>query len=135
MRRRGFGALLLLGLVGVPDLAPAQEVNCAEAMAQSDLNACAYAGWEAADAELNRVYKAARARLQELDAELPEAERGAEAALRAAQKAWVSFRDAACSAEGYLMHGGSAEPLLVYGCMERLTTQRSEDLRYLAETE
>jgi uncharacterized protein YecT (DUF1311 family) len=116
----------------LPLAVSAQEVDCANAMAQQDLNACAYADWEAADAELNAAYQAARAVLQGIDADLPADDRGADAQLKIGQKAWITFRDATCAAEGYVMHGGSAEPLLIYGCMARLTEQRSADLRLLA---
>ncbi|TXH96313.1 MAG: DUF1311 domain-containing protein [Pseudorhodobacter sp.] len=72
--------------------------------------------------------------MQAIDADLPEDERGAADLLRKGQKAWISFRDDACAAEGYVMHGGSAEPMLVYGCMARLTEARAEDLRLIANT-
>lgn len=113
------------------NLARAQD--CAEAMTQSDINACIYADWQAADAELNAAWKAAMALMRSIDDDLPEDEKGAAAQLRNGQKAWITFRDATCAAEGYLMHGGSAEPMLIYGCMARLTTERSTDLRALTE--
>lgn len=120
-----------LALLIMPDLAQAQD--CAEAMTQSDINACMYADWEAADADLNAVWKEAMAVMKAIDADLPEDEQGAAAQLRTGQKAWITFRDATCAAEGYLMHGGSAEPMVIYGCMARLTEQRSEDLGLLGE--
>lgn len=124
-----FGAVFTL----LPLALNAQEIDCDNAMAQQDLNACAYADWQAADAELNAAYQRARAVLQAIDAELPAGERGGEAQLKTGQRAWIPFRDAACAAEAYVMHGGSAEPLLLYGCMARLTEQRSADLRLLAD--
>jgi uncharacterized protein YecT (DUF1311 family) len=122
---------LIAGLL--PMAAMAQEVDCANAMTQSDMNACAFADWEATDKALNAAYKKARLVMQNLDADLPELERGAEDALKTGQKAWITFRDATCMAEGYVMHGGSAEPLLVYGCMARLTEQRTADLNMMGE--
>lgn len=116
---------------GLP--AAAQEVDCASAMAQQDLNLCAQQDWQRADAGLNAAYRQAADLLARWDADLPEAERGGAVALRDAQRAWVTFRDAACTAEGFPMRGGSAEPLLVYGCMARLTAQRATDLWTLAE--
>lgn len=123
--------MLVIGLM--PAQAMAQEVDCANAVVQSDLNQCAYADWEAADKALNAAYQKARIVVKNLDAELPELERGAETALKTGQKAWITFRDATCMAEGYVMHGGSAEPLLVYGCMRRLTEQRAADLNMMGE--
>jgi uncharacterized protein YecT (DUF1311 family) len=108
--------------------ATAQDVDCANAMSQSDMNACAYQDWEIQDADLNAAYVAAMDLLQLWDANLPEDEKGGVKALREAQRAWITFRDKACEAEGYAMKGGSAEPLLVYGCMARLTEARAGQL-------
>ena len=55
------------------------------------------------------------------------------AALRDAQRAWIAFRDRACEVEGMRYEGGSIQPMIVAGCLERLTRARSEDLRLLAE--
>lgn len=124
-------AAALFMLLALP--AGAQEVDCANAMAQQEMNLCAAQDYEAADLALNAAYKQARAAMKGLDANMPAAERGAEAALLAAQRAWLPYRDAACASEGWLMHGGSAEPLVVYGCLATLTRQRTQDLLYLVE--
>jgi uncharacterized protein YecT (DUF1311 family) len=114
--------VLALCLLAVP--VAAQEIDCSTAMAQSDLNQCAYQDWEQADAELNTVYKEVVAAYSALDADLPEELGSGVETLREAQRAWISFRDLACEAEGFAMRGGSAEPLLVYGCMRALTEER-----------
>lgn len=116
-----------------PLAAPAQPVNCANAMAQADLNACAAQDWQAADDQLNAVWPKARAALKAMDADLPDELKGGEQALLEAQRAWIIFRDAQCKAEGFPMRGGSAEPLLVYGCMTELTRHRTEVLTRLTE--
>jgi uncharacterized protein YecT (DUF1311 family) len=123
MQRSALFALLCLAAP-----AAAQGIDCSQAMAQQDLNACAYADWEAADTALNAAYQEAMALLQSWDARLPADERGGADRLRAAQRAWITFRDNACAAEGYAMKGGSAEPLLVYGCMRLLTVERTGHL-------
>lgn len=117
---------LVLACLSLP--AAAQEIDCANAMAQMELNQCAYDDWEAADAELNDAYQEAMALLRDWDANLPADEQGGAEALLAAQRAWITFRDQACAAEGYAMKGGSAEPLLVYGCMRVLTEERTAHL-------
>lgn len=122
---------LLMALL--PMTAQAQEVDCTTAVTQSDMNACVFADWQATDKALNTAYQKARLVMQNLDADLPEQDRGAERALKTGQKAWIAFRDATCMAEGYVMHGGSAEALLVYGCMARLTAQRTTDLNLMGE--
>ena len=122
---------LVLACLTLP--AAAQEVDCANAMAQQDLNQCAYEEWEAADADLNAAYESAMQLQESWDADLPDDEKGGAKALRDAQRAWITFRDKACEAEGYAMKGGSAEPLLVYGCMRQLTEDRSAQLTAMVE--
>lgn len=123
--------VLVMACLSLP--ATAQQIDCAKAMAQSDLNQCAYQDWEAADADLNAAYQRAMALLQDWDDSLPKRERGGATALRDAQRAWITFRDKACEAEGYAMKGGSAEPLLVYGCKRLLTEERTAHLTGMVE--
>ena len=111
----------------------AQEIDCANAMAQQELNLCAYRVWQDADADLNKAYKQAVAMLKDWDADLSEGEPSAANALRDAQRAWITFRDKACEVEGYAMRGGSAEPLLVNGCLAGLTRERAAQLLALVE--
>jgi uncharacterized protein YecT (DUF1311 family) len=113
--------------------ASAQDIDCANATTQLDLNQCAQADWEAADAKLNDAYKTAIALLKEWDSALPAEEKGGAEALREAQRAWITFRDKTCEAEGYAMKGGSAAPLLIYGCMRRVTEARTADLQAMVE--
>lgn len=123
----------VMALALMAGAATAQEIDCTNAETQQEMNACAEQDWMEADADLNTAYAEAIAIMQLYDEDLPKSEKGAEANLRAAQRAWVTFRDAACAAEGWAMHGGSAEPLLIYGCRARLTQQRAVELRMLAE--
>lgn len=125
--------LLIAGLAALALPVAAQDIDCAKAMAQQEMNWCAEQDWLAADAELNAVWPEARAAMKAIDADLPEDMRGADKALVAAQRAWIAFRDAECAAAGWPMRGGTAEPLLIYGCLYTLTAERTEDLRALAE--
>ena len=117
--------------VGVLLAAPAaaQEVDCARAVTQVDMNACARLDWEAADAELNLAYAGALVRAEAFDTH-PEGR--AEETLRAAQRAWVPYRDALCESEAALWDGGSAEPMVRSGCLAAVTRERTEDLRTYA---
>lgn len=121
----------MAALIALP--AAAQDVDCASAEVQMELTYCAEQDWLAADADLNLAYGAARKVMQGIDAELEASQRGAADYLRDGQRAWVTFRDATCAAEGYAMHGGSAEPMVIYGCSARLTQQRTADLEAMAE--
>ena len=122
---------LVLACLSLP--VSAQDVDCSSAMAQQDLNQCAYQDWEAADVELNAVYREAMVLMEIWDRNLPQDEVGAAKTLKEAQRAWITFRDKACEAEGYAMKGGSAEPLLVYGCMRQLTQDRTAQLFAMVE--
>ncbi len=119
-------AVTLLAFAAAP--AAAQTPNCANPVQQIEMTYCAEQNWLAADADLNAAYGAARAAMRALDADFAPAERGAEIALRDGQRAWITFRDATCAAEGWMMRGGSAEPMVIYGCRARLTRSRAADL-------
>lgn len=124
---------VVLCLLAGPALA--QEVDCATAEAQVELTFCAEQDWLAADAELNAAYKAAMAVMRRVDANLAEGDGAAEGFLRQAQRDWVAYRDNACAAEAYPLHGGSAEPMAIYGCRARLTQERTLGLYYLTEND
>jgi len=133
MAVRWRAALALLALLAPP--AAAQHWNCDDpaSLPQQGMNFCAHRDWQAADAELNRVYRLARTAMRALDADLPPDLQGAEAALRDAQRAWIVFRDKACEAEGYLFRGGTMEPFIVSSCMAGLTRQRIQGLQTLSD--
>lgn len=102
------------------------DLDCDNAMTQRDMNTCAYQDFQAADLALNEVYAWAMARAKAY-------ENGADLALRDAQRAWIPYRDAACTAEGQLYEGGSIRPLIEYACMATLTERRTQDMRLAYE--
>lgn len=112
-----------------PAFAQDEKIDCENAMAQQDMTYCAGMDFEAADAELNAVWKEAKASAKEMDAEFAAEMKGAEAALLAAQRGWIAYRDGQCELEGWEAHGGSMEPMLVSGCMAELTRARTRELR------
>jgi len=122
-------AALALVLVAVPPAAAQDEIDCNNAMAQQDMNACAYKDYEAADAELNTVWKEARTTAKDLDAELSEDLKGAEKTLLAGQRGWIAYRDGQCDLAGFEARGGSMEPMLVSGCLADLTRKRTKELQ------
>ncbi len=126
MKPRGLIVAVLLagGTTGAPALP-----NCGDAVTQLDLNQCAAADYEAADVELNRVWRRAQSRARELDAGLEDRWKGAEKALLAAQRAWITYRDAHCTLAGFDARGGSMESMLVSGCLAETTRLRTRQLR------
>ncbi|OYX26871.1 MAG: hypothetical protein B7Z10_01925 [Rhodobacterales bacterium 32-66-7] len=123
--------VLFLWLAAMP--LAAQEIDCANAFAQQEMNICAEQDWQAADEALNQAYQEVMAEMKVMDEQLPPELQGAEAALRTAQRAWIAYRDANCEVSGFPMRGGSAEPLLVYGCLRQMTENRTEELWQLLE--
>lgn len=114
------------------------DVDCENAMAQFELNVCAHRDYEAADTELNTVYKKAMAAAQKMDAEYKDMGAqyvGAVDALKRAQRAWIGYRDGQCELAGFAMRGGSAEPMLVSGCLADLTRKRTAELKSVYEQE
>jgi uncharacterized protein YecT (DUF1311 family) len=107
-----------------------ETVDCENAMAQQDMNICAGKDFEAADADLNKVWQEAIASAKEADAGMADDGRpGHEETLRKAQRAWIAFRDAQCEYDGFEARGGSMEPMLVSGCLAELTRQRTKQLQ------
>lgn len=122
--------VLAAAMIGGPALA--QQVDCTAPQLQMEMTYCAEQEYIAADARLNAAYAEARARMRAIDADLAQDQKGAEEHLKQAQRAWITFRDAACTAEGYKYYGGSMEPMVIYACQARLTDQRAVDLAALA---
>lgn len=124
--------LLLIATLASPVAAPAQELDCANPTTQVEMTGCASLAYEAADAELNAAYKAARAEARRRDAADPSAVPPNETLLQEAQRAWIPFRDRACTAESTLAHGGSMQNQIYLLCLERLTRTRTQDLNIFA---
>lgn len=115
-------AFALLATLAVARAAPAQGFSpsaCGADQSQPALNDCAWRRYRAADAALNRVYRTALA-----------ADTGAAAvSLRAAQRAWVRFRDAQCAYVAATYDGGSMQPMQQGACLEEVTFARIKQLR------
>lgn len=128
---RCFVLATLLALAAAP--AAAQEVDCQNAEAQQDMNICAAQDYDAADAELNRVWKDAVARARVVDADQEGNLKGAEQALKAGQRGWIAYRDGQCTLAGFEARGGSMEPMLVSNCLAGLTRARTKELADFVE--
>ncbi|MES0812530.1 lysozyme inhibitor LprI family protein [Roseibium sp. SCPC15] len=126
--------LTLVLLSSTAGLANAQKApDCSNVATQMEITQCTYQEWQAADAELNTVYKSAMANMRTLDSDLSEHLKGAANALQEAQRAWLPYRDKACQSYGFLARGGTMEPMLVNICLTKLTQQRVKELKELAE--
>jgi uncharacterized protein YecT (DUF1311 family) len=92
---------------------------CANATTQFDMNECAGREYKKADAELNKVYQ------QLMRASAPEEQ----PKLKAAQLAWLKFRDAQCDYESALNAGGTMYSMVVDYCLADVTQARTKQLR------
>jgi uncharacterized protein YecT (DUF1311 family) len=113
---------LLLALKVSPTTAQTKKDPCANAQTQVEMNECQGREYKKADAALNVVYKQLMAKIDN---------EGERAALKAAQQAWIKFRDADCEFESYQNKGGTIYPLVYSGCLTVLTQERSKRLREL----
>jgi len=98
--------------------AAARSNPCDEARTQMDMNVCADQQYRKADAELNRVYQ-----------ELMRSSGGTDAKLKAAQLAWIKFRDAECDYKAAFNEGGSMQPMTYSFCLADVTAARTRQLR------
>ena len=112
-------AILLLALTSL--------FSTAHGQSMSEMKRAANAEFDQADAELNTVYK------KVLDGRSPKGT----AALKEAQRAWITFRDKSAEAYGASEEGGSLEGLLAVHCSTTLTKERTANLRrmFLSGTE
>lgn len=110
--------ILLLGL-GLASTAAAED--CSKFSTQLDMNQCAARNFDSADAELNRVYRQVADRL----ASDPEGL----AKLKAAERAWIAFRDAQCTFATMAVEGGSIQPMILHECNEAETRARTRTLQ------
>jgi uncharacterized protein YecT (DUF1311 family) len=114
-------ALFLATLLAVysPAFLAAQDVEefCPGTRTQLDYNDCLAEAAAKADSLLNDRYQKVLRKVGEDRVEL----------LRAAQRAWIRFRDAECPFRASAMAGGSGERSLVSLCVARLSRQRVEE--------
>jgi uncharacterized protein YecT (DUF1311 family) len=98
---------------------PGQNTDpCPGEHTQLEVNQCADRQYRKADAELNRVYQ-----------QLVRAAGGADAKLKAAQLAWLKFRDAECDYEAGRYEGGSMKPMVYSFCLADVTGARTKQLK------
>jgi len=85
---------------------------------QSMMTICAGVDYQAADAKLNAAYKDLVGRNDEKANQL----------LQAAQRAWITFRDAECAYSAADSEGGSIHPMEISQCLTEVTNERTKQL-------
>jgi uncharacterized protein YecT (DUF1311 family) len=111
-------AAMFFFVVMVPGLS-ASERDCKEAVSTAEMRTCANERYQAADGELNRVYR-------QLASQLSDQRR---AKLKAAQKAWIAFRDKNAAFVASVVEDGTMYPIVEVMELTATTKQRTEQLR------
>jgi uncharacterized protein YecT (DUF1311 family) len=100
----------------------AQSTGC-DQRSQPEINACELRLFAAADAELNLVYRRLRARMDGKEL----------AALVAAQRSWLAYRDRECDFETIGEAGGSIRPMELSICSTTMTRARTAELQRMLQ--
>ncbi|MBW4789527.1 lysozyme inhibitor LprI family protein [Alcaligenes faecalis subsp. faecalis] len=108
--------LIALGLSLMASASSVQAADCGSMTNQNAMNQCFSNEYKNSDAELNKLYKEIGNRLKD-DADTLKA-------LRNAQRAWISFRDAECDFAAINTQGGSIHSMLITTCRNELTQAR-----------
>jgi uncharacterized protein YecT (DUF1311 family) len=93
---------------------------CENAPSQYEANECAHKEYVAADAELNKVYSQLASKLEDQEQR---------AQLKAAELAWIKYRDTNCEFEGLFYKGGTMRPMIESFCKAGMTKARTAELR------
>ena len=107
--------------------------SSAWSQSQADLNVKAQRSFDAADVMMSQQWKAAYDAMKQMDAAYQASGNDfkfAETALDS-QRAWLHLRDQQCSIESAIFKGGSMAPMVGIQCQERMTKERTEDLKAL----
>ena len=98
------------------------------------MNLCAQADYNAADRALNEAWDLISKAYKRSDATMSarpnsgEDRSSAFAKLLAAQRAWLTYRDAECEVAADRYRGGTMRPMAKYACLERVTRDRTRQL-------
>jgi uncharacterized protein YecT (DUF1311 family) len=108
----------LLGLTVIAPVAIAHADDCANAPDQASMNECMTKSYKKADEELNALYERIAGRLKGGSDTAK-----ARAALVAAQRAWIAFRDAEYAFVGFPTAQASIHTTIVASCLTDLTNR------------
>ena len=86
---------------------------------QLEMATCQEQQAKEADQALNTLYAAVMKKLNSKE----------RVQLKAAQKAWIAYREADCEAQTALYKGGSIAPLIKAACLTKATQDRTKDIK------
>ena len=103
---------------------------CANTVSTPELNLCSERAWQEPDAKLNTAFAKVLDSIRKTNSEKPYDRNSWEKALRASQRAWVTFRDSDCKGLVPMSWtGGTGTTSAVHECMTINTKIRTKELR------
>jgi uncharacterized protein YecT (DUF1311 family) len=124
--------VLLVASLAAFDASQAQDIKCNREGTTVEMAACASQDFSKADRMLNAIFAKFLAEAKKADTEAKsnviKSSDTVEKRLRAAQRAWVSWRDAECDLLGIGSLGGTAEAIMGPSCAAELTIARTKNL-------
>ena len=120
MKRVLLGSIVLLAMQerSIADPVRIAQADCSGSGSNVEYKNCLGRNYEAADADLNRVYRKVKAGLGSEQRDL----------LANAQLAWITYRDKGCEFETFGSRGGTGYRGFLSQCMERVTRSRIAEL-------
>ncbi|MGN7610597.1 lysozyme inhibitor LprI family protein [Magnetococcales bacterium HHB-1] len=115
---------LFLSLIIITPLHADPEIDCRNATHTIEMTYCAEQAYKAADGDLNFTWKTFTKDLNKAHKK----------ALIKAQRTWIKFRDLNCHAETFPSRNGREWSIYFMSCQERMTRQRTEELRNMLES-
>ena len=114
------GSIALMSMQGkaIADPVRIAQADCPGSGSNVEYKNCLRRNYEAADADLNRVYRKVKAGLGSEQRDL----------LTNAQLAWITYRDKGCEFETFGSRGGTGYRGFLSQCMERVTRSRTAEL-------
>lgn len=126
---------LLLAAASVQTEKEISKNDCDRGANQGVMNQCAQQAWQRADTEMNEAWRVTYAAMKRADDR--NTSRGGgfgfPAATLESQRAWLKYRDTQCTLIAGRYQGGSMQPLVRFNCLERMTRDRTRQLRALLE--
>jgi uncharacterized protein YecT (DUF1311 family) len=130
MESMGLQVIAATWLLAVPSPASADIWSTCNAGSNIEMTQCIWERFEAADAELNVVWKQVDATIAPSEFLPAEQAREWKAKLLNAQRAWVTFKEEDCrGVVAYEWFGGSGANAAIGACLYAYTSERTDDLR------
>jgi uncharacterized protein YecT (DUF1311 family) len=136
MNKRALCLLMIAAVSSAMSIAAyaddASELNdciAKQGSSNASINQCMSNIFVERDQTLNSTYQQAMQIAKTDDANSSTANSSAnQSGLKAAEKAWLAYRDAECTAEGATMDGGTGTGGVIIGCKTRMTEARTAEI-------